>query len=260
MQPYYAKKSKNKNRKIFLKFLLLFILLFFWPEIKDFASPQLENFVSKNFIKTNTWIWHDIKLYLANRNELRDNIKKLNLDNVYLENRIALLEHKIEEYDLKQLENDNGNIDSVLGYSLGSKDNLIYNNFIINIGYRDGVKDGATVYTRGRQPIGVISEIHNTNSTVLLLSREGNELVGILKNSHDKINIIGNGGGEFVAKVKNSLINQDYLGESVYYGNDVSMVLGDIVNIEKQKDEDVSLLHIRGKYNPSTQTIFFIDK
>ncbi len=265
MQPYYAKKSKNKNNKLYIKLFLLVVLSFFWPQIKSFTSPQFENFVSKYFIKTDTGIWSDINLYIVDRKSLKDNIKNLNIDNVYLENKVSLLQHKITEYGLKQLESENGNIDSVLGYSLGSKDNLIYNSFIINVGYRDGIKDGAIVYTRGRQPVGNIIEIHNSNSTVDLLSREGNEVVGILKSTHDKINMIGNGGGEFIAKVKNSLIDnlpdyQSLLRTEVYYADDVSMIIGEIVVIEKQKDEDVSLIHIKGKYNPSTQTIFFVDK
>ncbi len=263
MQPYYAKKSKSK--KSYIKWTLIILLLVFWPQIKVFVSPFIKDITSKYFIKTNTGIWHDLNLYIQDRNNLKDNIKKLNIDNIDLENKITIIEHQLDEFKLKQTENENGSIDSVIAYSLGNKDSLIYDSFVVNVGYRNGVKEGAIVYTRGRQPVGTISEIHNNNSTVKLLSSEGNEVTGILDSGHEKINMIGNGGGEYIAKVKNNLIvsKPNYeitLGSKVYYGDDVSMTIGEIVSIEKQKDEDMSVLHIKGYYNPSTQTIFFVDK
>ncbi len=279
MQPYYAKKSKSK--KSFIKWILILLILAFWPQIKVFVSPFIKDITSKYFIKTNTGVWYDLNLYIQDRNNLKDSIKKLNIDNIDLENKITILEHQLDEYNLKQIENETGSIDSVIAYSLGNKDSLIYDSFIINVGYRNGVKDGAIVYTRGRQPVGTISEIHNSNSTVKLLSSEGNEVTGILDSGHEKINMTGNGGGEYITKVKNSLITNKVndihnfatttttskvsdsgitLGSKVYYGDDVSMTIGEIVNIEKQKDEDMSTIHIRGHYNPSTQTIFFVDK
>ena len=263
MQPYYAKKQKSQQ--LYIKWILIIVLCVFWPQIKGFVSPVTKNIASKYFIKTNVGVLSDLKLYMQNRDDLKDSIKKLNIDNINLENKITMLEHSLDETGLKKAENDNGSIDSVIAYSLGSRDSLIYDSFIINVGYRNGVKDGAIVYTRGRQPVGTITEIHNSNSTVELLSVEGKELTGILDTNHEKISLVGNGGGEYIAKVKNSLIanlpeGDSLIGKKVYYGDDVSMTLGEVVNIEKQKDENMSAVHIRGYYNPSTQTIFFVDK
>ena len=201
---------------------------------------------------------------MQNKQALEESIKQLLLDNINLENQIAHYKYK-ESQDLIKTEMlDNGKLDNIIAYSIGNKDNLIYESFIINVGYKDGVVIDSLVYTRGMQPVGRVDIVNNNTSRVQLLSANGKEVDVIMANDNQKITLIGQGGGEYISKIKNSYIidkdgNSHYsLGDKVLLGSDISMIVGEIVHIDTIKDEDMSIVHVRGYYNPASQSIFFV--
>lgn len=262
MQPYYVKKKNNKSL-FYIKLISIVLICIFWSRIRFFISPMLSDSFVKVFNSNNVFIhkYNDLLLYIKDRREMNDKINKLSIDNIYLENEIAKYKYNESQDKLKNEMVNNGKVDSIIAYSLGSKDNWIYDNFIINAGYRDGAYVGAMVYTRGMQPVGRIDQVNNNTSRVRLLSINGDEVECILEINNEKVTLIGSGGGEYTTKVKNSLLSNGYgVGNKVLLGEDTSMVIGEIVHVDPVKDEDASLLHIRGYYNPASQTIFFVDK
>ena len=260
MQQYYAKKNSKESLYYRLFFVIIFVIS--WPMLSNSVRPILSDIVSKIFIKNS---WYDIignyKLYTKSRDDLRSEIDKLSIDNINNENKIARLQAELSKSDIKNELTDFGKVDSIIAYSLGSEDSIAYDTFIINVGHVDGVAEGSLVYTRGLQPIGKIKEVHKNSSLVELLSKEGNEITGILEKSNERISLIGIGGGAYKAKIKNSITGQvPSVSDKVYSGEDTNMTIGQVVTIEKEKDEDISVIYVRGYYNPSSQSIFFVDR
>ncbi len=206
--------------------------------------------------------YHETVAEHSYKKNQQDKIDSLSLENINLENEIANLKYKLSQSVIKDDMSQNGNVDNIIAYSLGSASSLIYNQFLVNVGRVDGISEGSLVYTRGRQPVGRVSEVHKSSATVTLLSASDSEIEGIISHGDERVSLVGAGGGEYIGKIKNKLIGDDgvAVGQTVLFAEDNSMTLGEIVNIEKQKDEDQSILHIRGYYNPSSQSIFFIDR
>ncbi len=262
MQPYYAKK-KNSNILFYIQLIFIILICIFWSRIRHTIAPTISDKLVKVFNSSNIVVskYNDFSLYIKDRNVLNDTLNKLSIDNMYLENQIAKYKYNESQDKLKNEMADNGKIDNIIAYSLGSKDNFIYDNLIINVGYRDGVSMDAIVYTRGMQPVGRVDQVNNNTSRVRLLSISGAEIEAILEINNEKVTLIGQGGGEYITKIKNRLLSDGYgVGNKVLLGEDTSMVIGEIIHIDAVKDEDTSLVHVRGYYNPASQSIFFVDK
>lgn len=260
MQPYYA-KTKNK-KPLYYKVIFVIIFLLSWSFIKSLFSPLISDLSTKYLTHNSIYIYyHETVAEHTDKKKLQEKIDSLSLENINLENEIANLKYKLSQSVIRDEMSQSGNIDNIIAYSLGSASHLIYNEFVVNVGRVDGVNEGSLVYTRGRQPVGRISEVHKMSATVTLLSASGGEIEGIVSHNDERVSLVGAGGGEYTGKIKNKLIDEGIvLGQTVLFAEDNTMTLGEIVNIEKQKDEDQSILHIRGYYNPSTQSIFFIDR
>ncbi len=260
MHQYYAKKNSQKS--LYYKIAFVIVLVLAWHSISNAIRPALSDLIAKVLIKNS---WYDIagnyKLYTKSRDDFKMEIDKLSIDNINNENKIARLQAELSKSDIKNELADFGKVDSVIAYSLGSEDNIAYDTFIINVGHVDGVTEGSLVYTRGLQPIGKIKEIHKNSSLVELLSKDGTEITGILEKSNERISLVGMGGGAYKANIKNTVIAQGLnVGDKIYYGEDTNMTIGQVASIEKEKDADTSILYIRGYYNPSSQSIFFVDR
>ena len=252
MQQYYVKKTKKKNYTIVV-FLGLFCLI--WFVFRSKISPVFQDFYTKVLIN------NQIMSLFASKNKMQNDLDSLTIRNMQLENDIAHLKFELSQNKIQDEMATKGRVDSIIAYSLGSADNLIYNNFLINVGSASGVQAGAIVYSGGLEPVGIIDKANQNSSVVKLLSSDGNEVNGIIENSDNKITLIGNGGISYTAKIKNKLLDDGVsVGQKIFYGEDVSMTLGTIVNIEKHKDEDMSTIYIKGKYKPDGKAIFFVDK
>ena len=262
MQPYYAKRKKSKI-SFYTGTVLLVLLCVFWVNVRSYAniiiSPIMHKIMGPNNFIYQTY--NNLSLYIKYRQDLNDQIQKLSIDNIYLENEIAKINHVNSENAIKDELYKIRNTDSILAYGFGISSNFLYDYFIINVGYRDGVRLGAMVYTRGMQPVGKIKEVNNYISKVELLSKAGSDIDCILEINNEKITLTGQGGSEYTAKIKNTLLQNGYgVGNKVLLGEDTSMVVGEIIHIDSIKDEGSSVIHVRGYYNPASQSIFFVQK
>ena len=215
MQPYYA-KTKNK-KPLYYKVIFVIIFLLSWSFIKSLFSPLISDLSTRYFTHNSIYMYyHETVAEHTDKKSLQEKIDSLSLENINLENEIANLKYKLSQSVIRDEMSQSGNIDNIIAYSLGSASHLIYNEFVVNVGRVDGVNEGSLVYTRGRQPVGRISEVHKNSSTVTLLSASGGEIEGIVSHNDERVSLVGAGGGEYTGKIKNKLVDEGIaLGQTV---------------------------------------------
>ncbi len=86
---------------------------------------------------------------------------------------------------------------SVLAYILKKPPFTVYDSFILDIGVKQGISIGDSVYTFGDILIGEISEIFPTTSKVKLYSSYGEKYNVLVSDKNIQASAIGRGGGSF---------------------------------------------------------------
>lgn len=255
MLQYYAKRNRRTIWQSWNKYIYLILII---GVLYFSAGTQLSNLFAKIYINSPLY---NINLYLKSKDEMVKTYNEYRIQNAELENENIKLRSAIKNSKVIDEMIERGRPDSFVVYSLGSDDSLIYREFRINAGATDGILEGAMVYDKGLSLVGKVKRVDKDSSLVTLLSGDGIESVGIIDETDDKINLLGIGGGAYTAKVKNKKVDNGIkIGQHIIYGEDTTMQVGVIVNIEKEKDEDMSTLYIRGNYKPEDKAIFFVDK
>lgn len=81
-----------------------------------------------------------------------------------------------------------------------------YDTIILDIGERDGVAAGDHVFAEGVAHIGVVQEVYERTSKVLLLSAPGQSTVARLSGSGIDVELLGRGGGSFEVQISRDVV------------------------------------------------------
>lgn len=85
----------------------------------------------------------------------------------------------------------------ILGVILAKPNQSPYDSVVIDIGRRDGVKEGDLVFAKGDILLGQLDEISKKTSRIKLFSTPGEKLDVVISDSNIYITLYGRGGGNF---------------------------------------------------------------
>lgn len=202
MHQFRNKKTISRKKKITKIFLVLVFLAILILSLSFGFSAKIFNYIGKP-------IWFSKKVAvdeLSNLNYLTKTRKSIDLENQNLleENyklKISMIDYQIlkkENEDLKSLiSRISLNHDFVLGVILTKPNYSPYDTLIIDVGEKDGIREGLSVYANGNIPIGVISQVYSKTSLVELYSNPGKKTNGSIEDSNITVELIGRGGGNF---------------------------------------------------------------
>ncbi|OGI68340.1 hypothetical protein A3A05_00355 [Candidatus Nomurabacteria bacterium RIFCSPLOWO2_01_FULL_41_12] len=196
------KKIKRKKFFYYIFFVIIFLVLFYFRSsvanglsyashklfrpfliLSNNVGDKLGNigsfFISKSSLYKENM---DIKFQLSvNKNTLA------NHDSVLAEN--TKIKEILGRKDPKTV--------MVLSAILGKQDKNSYDSLIIDIGAKNGLQIGDTVFALGNVPIGRISAVYPDSSKVTLFSNSGEKTQVVVGSNHIFLEIIGRGGGNF---------------------------------------------------------------
>src|SRR3972149_152137 len=199
----YLVDKKIKRKKFFrvlFRSVIFFALFYFRADIMDGASsvgififrPVLVagNYTGDKFSNLKSYFLFKNSLYLEN-----ENLKmKLIEEEAKMANYNSILDENIF---LKEILGRKNTKTSVIVPAILAKPNKsFYDTLVIDIGLKQGVKVGDSVFALGNIPIGRIAEVHAYSSKVILFSNSG-EKTQVVINKNIFMEVVGRGGGNF---------------------------------------------------------------
>ena len=85
----------------------------------------------------------------------------------------------------------------VLATILSKPNQSIYDTLVVDVGAKQGIKIGDTVFAFGNIPVGRISEIYPSSSRIILFSNAGEKTQAIISGKDIFMELVGRGGGNF---------------------------------------------------------------
>ncbi len=140
-----------------------------------------------------------------------------------------IAELKKENIELKNILNRKENTDVLLAYVLKKPPFTAYDSYIIDVGYKNGVKIGDKVYASGNILIGTVAEVNNTSSKVSLYSSYGNKFDILIGENNVEAVATGNGGGTYISIVPRDVRVTE--GDSILVPDITNSVFGRVEKI-----------------------------
>src|SRR3989344_3858818 len=199
----YLVDKKIQRKKLFQKLLFLvifFILVYFRSGIIDGAS-YLAIFVFRPVLIFGYKVgnsFENLKSYFLSKSSLSLENESLKLEvsekNAFMTNYNSILDENIF---LKEILGRKKTKTSVIVSAILAKPNKsFYDTLVIDVGLKQGVKVGDSVFALGNIPIGRIAEVHAYSSKVILFSNSG-EKTQVVINKNIFMEVVGRGGGNF---------------------------------------------------------------
>lgn len=198
----YLLDKKIKQKK-FLKFLLgiiFFLVLFYfragiWSGL-SYASHKV--FRPVLVFGNNLGVkFQSLGLFFVSKNSLLKENENLKLD--LDEARVAMANYAsvlAENSSLKEIFDRKNEKDPMILSAILSKPNQsLYDTLIIDVGTKNGVKEGSRVFALGNIPIGHVSDVYPNSSKVILFSSAGENTQVAIGNIF--MEVVGRGGGNF---------------------------------------------------------------
>ena len=168
-------------------------------------------FISKNF------------LYLENEN-LKSQLAE---DRALMSNYNSII---AENTNLKEiLGRKNEKTKTILSAILGKPNQSPYDTLIIDVGKKEGVEAGDTVFVLGNVPIGRVNAAYDSSSKVTLFSNSGEKTQVVVGGMNIFMEVVGRGGGNF-----EMILPRDFTlsrGDQVVLPGIVPLVLGIVETI-----------------------------
>ena len=200
----YLLDKKIKRKKFFkvaFGVVVLIILLYF-------RSGILNGF---------SYISHELfRPVLILGNKLGEKVKSLNSffiskNSLYLENenlKSQLNENEARISNYNSIVTENINLKEILGRKnakammilsaiLSKPNQSIYDTLVIDVGTKQGIKIGNTVFALGNVPIGRVSLVYDNSSKVVLFSSAGEKTQAVISGQDVFLELVGRGGGNF---------------------------------------------------------------
>ena len=132
-------------------------------------------------------------------------------NSIYNENenlKSQLERDRAEMADYNSLQAENTSLKEILGRTdektamilaaiLGKPNQSPYDTLIIDVGTKDKVAVGETVFALGNVPIGRVSVVYQNSSKVVLLSNPGEKIQAVVSGKNIFMDVVGRGGGNF---------------------------------------------------------------
>jgi cell shape-determining protein MreC len=194
------KERATRNIIIWIVFLGLIIFLLSRPAI----SNSLKSLASK--IGIPFWKGHVLVIDAGvGAQSVFTSKSALIRERDALQNQIATLQAQLAEKDatialdteIKNIVDKRGAHDFIIAAILSKPNRSIYDTLVIDLGEKDGVKFGAKVFGAGIVPLGTISEVFASTSTVKLYSNPGEKFQVVVLGKDISTEATGKGGQNF---------------------------------------------------------------
>ncbi len=119
--------------------------------------------------------------------------------------------------------------DGVLAHVLTVPNRSIYDTFVIDGGFAEGVRVGQTVYGFDNIALGSIDTVSDSHATVALFSTPGRSTSGTASGTDVAVTLIGRGSGEYEVRIPRTL--QFQVGGLIAYQSTDTAVLAEIERI-----------------------------
>jgi|AntAceMinimDraft_6_1070360.scaffolds.fasta_scaffold06730_2 cell shape-determining protein MreC len=200
----YRYDKEKKKKKWYVVGIIILIISFFTP-----ASAFLFDLVEKPFVEvsqTNSHTSKKIRTYfeafflrvkiVEENTELRKKVELLEINNL----RTRYLEDQLSSLSLQE-KTESDVIASIISHDgLGYSDTLL-----INRGYSDSVRVDDIVVSETGVMIGYVSETYDISSRVVLYSKDGQDISGILYPHNLVLDAIGYGNGSLFIKAQREI-------------------------------------------------------
>ncbi len=253
--------GKFKKKKNYTKYVvyagLLFVVVFFWPQIKKMVYPVAEPLVVTYATTRGSFFSFPefFRTYVSSHKTLVARQKELEVEIERLENLVAEKDAFIRETvsSASSTTGERGASPLVM-YPLMQDMTRLYSTVILSKGYKDGVIPDTIVYIRGNQAVCIIKEVYPASSLCTLLASSGIETEGVTSSSSITLTLVGRG-GHYIANIpRETPVTQ---GEIVYLRSNPKMILGKVTFVSNN-DQDTSWhVFVEGAYNPVTSSIFY---
>lgn len=237
---YKHKKTRSARKVFFTTLISLFFILILTLVFFRFRQNSLNESVWRIGLRGQT-ITNVFANYLSSKNKLSN--ENIELRNELDKARLELLNqsiHKDENKKLKEILGRKNSDDLLLAQILSKPNKSPYDILVVDVGSLDNVSVGQKVVAKGLVPIGVISEVNNTNSRVKLFSTPGTETEAVFESSGIDIILKGTGSGGFemvIPKDVEMRVGQAILSKEIY-SHTIALVSG-IVSTERDSYKKV---------------------
>lgn len=271
MTSRYDRNEYGKLKKsIFIFFLVFYFFNYFLGEnIRPYIVNSFSFIIKKITPLDSTFSSWRIN-FLDKENLLNETIF-LQDKNIKLQNELENLKLSVSNSVLTEEFVKSGEADIVKANRITPKASFIYNNILLNKGFKDGVKDGNLVFVSGLLPIGKIKEVFSDSSNLELFSAKNNKLEcyvhlnrdsvgenGATSNDTLNIEVYADGAYNFVTEIPDSAALS--LGDKVYLREFSNYYIGTIKSIEYKDSEKINIIYIKSNLDPNKNYDFYIKK
>lgn len=254
------KKQYSRRTRLVILIIFLFILSFFWKQIRVLTYPVVLPVaqVVTNVIDGVFSVPSFFSTYITSHKTSSEKIDSLEKNIELLENKVAGQNSQLEQYVAKDELQAKGHLATLEVYPIAQDLYFLYSTILISKGFTDGVEEGMIVYTRGYQPVGTVTQVYRSTALVSLFSASGNKVNGFTDVNKITLSLVGEGGGNFIAQIPKEM--NVTIGDSIFLSQDPAMNVGSVVDIQGSPQDFFKTVYIRGAYNPAKQNNYFIDK
>lgn len=246
----FRNKKRNKKNLYFLIILIVIFLLFIFKVI---------SFSGGFFQKIGLPFWNLQKTTnekIPPASFFTQSKISIVRENLSLKDKVSELELKLVDYDLLFSENEElkslfnrtkNETGIILGVVLTKPNRSFYDSIIIDIGEEDGLIGGEQVFTDADIPIGKISKVYKSTSTVLLYSSPQEKTEAVINEINATVELIGRGGGNFEMIVPNELPSDP--GTLIVFPGIKSYVVAMVEKILSKPTDPVKKVLLRSPIN-----------
>jgi len=249
------KGISNRRARLTLRFLVWVPLLMFLAAVLFLRSPLQSVFwrLAEHLVAANTplrglLIHFSSKATLASQNETLT--AQLSSTTAALADRDALYQ---ENLPLKNILGRNAAMRFILARVLMRPPATPYDTLLIDIGSKEGIVVGDTVYAAGTTAIGVVSVVYTSTARVTLFSSPGETYSATLRTKDNKelpLTITGQGGGSLRAKVPaGSAVS---VGDSIVLATIQGGFVASVSSVSTSQDQSFEMLYLQEPINPFT--------
>lgn len=122
-----------------------------------------------------------------------------------------------------------------------------YDTIVLDLGQKDGVVSGDTVYSFGNIIVGRITSVNTRTSSAALFSSAGTETPAVVERSDLAIVLTGRGGGSFEARVPQDA--DIVLGDVIVVPHITPAIIGRVVNVEATPSSSFKQISVQSPVN-----------
>lgn len=256
----------STKRRIFF-FVVVTLVIFFWPSIKKGVYTVFEPVTVRFFEVGGNVIGvpHFIQAFFTSHlqrektlQELKQRVELLENENQLYASRLRELAPLMEaQATSTQATKGEHLLTTITMSSLAQDYTRLYATVIFNKGFRDDVEVGDTVFLRGRVAVCSIKEVYARSSVCSLFSAYGKTTEGVTASSSIVLTLLGRGGHYIASVPRDTPVT---VGEQVFLRDDQSFSVGKVVDVIHNNQDTAWHIFVESDYNPVSSSLFYIQK